>query len=1086
MWYEIFLFEIRYRLRRPETYVYFLFLLLFSLGSVDFIFQGIDLGSVHKNAPIVIGKTMGAVSAISMIIASLIMGIPVIRDHQYDMESLLYVNPISKLDYLLGRFMGSFAILLFAFSGLLLGSMLGEFMPWHNPEDMMPFRPMSYLITYVEIVIPILFLGGSLFFVTGALTKKNMVVYTQAIVLFVFFILTKSITNLFLQGLLDPYSLTSLTQVTESWDSVQRNEQLIPFTGILLWNKLFWTAISFIILSYGYRKFSLTLHAPARKYKKKTHKDNHPEEVSIADIPLPAINTQGGLKASINQVGHLSWFYFTSIATQVSFLALLFCSAMIILINSINLGTVYGVNSYPKAYFIIEELQEMSSYFFVIVLLFYSGEIIWKEKDINFKSIYDATPISDFSHLISKYIGLSMIYIVMILSLIFYGVIFQLMNGYFTFDISVFFQGFFMEVFPFLMLYSIASFFFQAISNRKVIGIILTLVFCICVLLLHSLGIGDGLYTYAGGFLGTYSDMNGYAQGVIPYLLIKTYWFVFGGMVLIASSAIISRGAETSVMHRVKYMGSRISKSMRYAGLILLLVFTVMGCSIYYNTHVLNTYWSENDKQSYRFKYEDSLREFKNNNQPFIRDVTLDVDLYPRGNSYSIRGTYKMYNPHKTAIHAIHIQKYLNDHVAIDTLYFDQKNINQSEHIELGYYIFNLDQPLLPGDTIQMDFIQSYKSIGFEENPSIDGLLENGSFINYKHLPTIGYNDDYEIGDASTRTHLGLPPRDHIGSIEDESFVRLNRIGTDADLIHLDVKISTDSDQIPIAPGTLIEYYMEDDRVHYHYKMSQPTINFYTLLSGKYEVMRDVWQSSLQGGPVNLEIYSHPTHDYNLERMMESMKHALSYCSENFSPYPYKELRIVEFPRYANFAQAFPTVIPFSESIGFLLDIDDKKDVDMVYFITAHEAAHQWWGTQVEAAPVQGANMILETLAQYTAIMIFQQKYPQEKIDQFLDLQLELYEDEKKRHDEEPPLSLVEDQEYIYYNKGVLNMYELQEHIGEERINQALAAFLRDWNSTDGVEKIKQERYATSKDLMRYFKQVAGEHSVTLLEELFY
>ena len=97
MLYEFFIFEIKYRLKRPETYFFFLLLFLFSAVGVEFVFQGIDLGLVKKNSPLVIAKTMGAITGLSMIIASMIMGVPVLRDFQYDVTSLIYVNPISRL-----------------------------------------------------------------------------------------------------------------------------------------------------------------------------------------------------------------------------------------------------------------------------------------------------------------------------------------------------------------------------------------------------------------------------------------------------------------------------------------------------------------------------------------------------------------------------------------------------------------------------------------------------------------------------------------------------------------------------------------------------------------------------------------------------------------------------------------------------------------------------------------------------------------------------------------------------------------------------------------------------------------------------
>ena len=102
MWYNIFKFEIQYRIKRPDTYIFFLFLFLFSIAGVDFIFQGVDLGILKKNSPIVIAKTMGAITGIFMILSSMIMGVSILRDFEYQIESLIFSTPIQKKDYLLG------------------------------------------------------------------------------------------------------------------------------------------------------------------------------------------------------------------------------------------------------------------------------------------------------------------------------------------------------------------------------------------------------------------------------------------------------------------------------------------------------------------------------------------------------------------------------------------------------------------------------------------------------------------------------------------------------------------------------------------------------------------------------------------------------------------------------------------------------------------------------------------------------------------------------------------------------------------------------------------------------------------------
>jgi len=295
MWYTIFKFEIQYRIKRPDTYVFFLFLFLFSIVGVDFIFQGSEMGLMKKNSPIVIAKTMGAITGIFMILASMIMGVSVLRDFEYNIESLLFSAPINKKDYLLGRFLGSFAVLLFAFTGILFGMMLSEFMPWHNPEDLLGFNAIVYIKTFLMVTLPTLFFGASLFFVTGALSRNLVVVYTQGIILFVIFMLTKAITNEFWQAILDPFSLTTTTFATKSWSALEKSTQELPFVGTILYNKLFWVSLGILALIYGYKKFNFNVVKEKRSKRKQFEKLVAKSTSVVSDIEVPEATKQYGL-----------------------------------------------------------------------------------------------------------------------------------------------------------------------------------------------------------------------------------------------------------------------------------------------------------------------------------------------------------------------------------------------------------------------------------------------------------------------------------------------------------------------------------------------------------------------------------------------------------------------------------------------------------------------------------------------------------------------------------------------------------------------------------------------------------------------
>jgi len=1089
MWYDIFKFEIQYRIKRPDTYVFFLFLFLFSIVGVDFVFQGAELGLMKKNSPIIIAKTMGAITGIFMILASMIMGVSVLRDFEYEIESLIFSTPIKKKDYLLGRFLGSFTVLFFVFTGILFGMILGEFMPWHDPNDLLEFNVFVYVKTFLMVTLPTLFFGASLFFVTGALSRNLIVVYTQGIFLFVVFMLTKAITNEFWQAILDPFSLTTTTFVTKSWTVLEKSTQSIPFLGALMYNKLFWLSLGILALLYGYRKFNFNIIKEKRsKERKQTQVLAIKNTDDTSDIVIPNAKKEYGLYSKWNQLKQFSWFYFLSICKQSSFWAIVISGMIIILVNSVNLGTVHGVDSYPATYFIVEELQETSIYFFIIVLVFYSGELVWKERSAKLNLIYDATPTSSFVKLVGKYIGLNLIFVVLILTLIGSGIIFQTLSGYYNYEFQVYFYGFFLEILPFLSLYAFIAFFIQSVVNHKFVGIILTIIFFIANGALGVFGFDHDLYLFGGNSLGTYSDMNGYGHSLKPYLFIKSYWFFFGILLLIIGSLVSVRGIETNLVKRIKTSKYRLNKPLFRLFSIVLFAFITVGGFIFYNANILNEYWTNSEATAFRVDYEKELKQFEYVVQPKLVDVNLQFELYPSTRDYTVEGYYILKNTNSEDIKSIHIQKLIEENVTIDSIAFEGGAMLDNQYKKFDYYIFNLNTALKPGDSVKMYFKQSFTTKGFELGNSNVNINNNGTFFNNSDLPTIGYNRKYELNDTSDREDYNLPIRFNKADREDVNELVNARSGSDSDGIRFEMTIGTSIDQTALVPGNLLRQWTENRRNYFHYKMEIPMINFYSIVSANYEIKKDKWTSNKDSikKPIDLEIYYHKGHDYNIDRMMTSMKASLNYYSKNFSPYQYEQLRIMEFPRYAEFAQSFPGTIPFSEAIGFVLDIDDEKDVDMAFYVTAHEIAHQWFGMQVEAANVKGQLMILETLSQYAAIMVLKQKYSEEKVLQFLETQKEDYKKGKDREaGKESSLALVENQDYVYYAKGAIKMYEFQKAIGEEQVNKALKRFLEDWNTKNGTLKLKTDRYATTQDLLSYFREVTPDSLQYKITDLF-
>ena len=116
----------------------------------------------------------------------------------------------------------------------------------------------------------------------------------------------------------------------------------------------------------------------------------------------------------------------------------------------------------------------------------------------------------------------------------------------------------------------------------------------------------------------------------------------------------------------------------------------------------------------------------------------------------------------------------------------------------------------------------------------------------------------------------------------------------------------------------------------------------------------------------------------------------------------------------------------------------------MVFYVVAHEMGHQWWGHQVVGANMQGATSLVETLAQYSALMTMEKEYGRDTMRKFLQYEMDNYLRARGAEllKERPLLRVEASQGYIHYRKGSVVMYYLREMIGEEAVNRALRKVL--------------------------------------------
>lgn len=1082
MFTTIFKYELKYWFKKPSFYIYlaifFVLALLISASSAG-IFDSLTMSvgsSKIVNSPINLNGMFNGVTIFIYFLFPSIIGVSIFRDFNSEMHTILYSYPFTKKDYLFGKFLSSFLIVTLIVLTVGLGMFLGFRLPGTNAEVVGDFRFLSYLQTYFIYIIPNVFLFGSIVFATVTFTRNISAGFIVVVVLMLIQGVSESllsdIDNRLISAMLDPFGSQAANYYTRYWTVAEQNELLLPFKGVVIYNRLLWLAIATIVFGLVFKYFSFSQNAASFSFKKqKAERVTKSNFGGIIKIELPKVSYDFSFLQNLKTSWKLSNIDFKFIVKSWPFISILLVGLIFILIMSISLSQISGTKTYPTTWQMLLYPGNTFTAFINILTFLYAGMLVQRAKMARFNHLIDVTPIPNWTLFLSKFVALLKMQVVLLFVIMVGGIIFQIYRGYYNFEIDHYLYELLVLKFVNFAIWAFLALFIQTLVGNAYLGLFILLVVSMGLPFLSFAGIEQSIFKYNYGPSYSYSDMNGYGASFNSYFTYKVYWFFAGLVLFILSLLFWVRGLPHSFKERLLIAKSRFKGAYLIAFVAFLGVFLLIGSGIYYENNVLNKRLSSKERELSQVGWEKKYKKFENKTQPRIVSVNVSMDIFPKELDFKANGTYVLVNKSSEKIDSI----LLNHNKYPSTFTFDKNNTLVLEDTIYNFDIYKLDKSLFPGDSLQLVFEVKNKSNTFLRTHS--DVKENGTFINNKALfPSLGYSSEGELRDDETREKYDLPKNELKPFPSDSTALGNTYISKDSDWIDFEATVSTSSDQIAIAPGYLQKEWVEGDRRYFHYKMDSKILNFYAFNSARYEVKKDTWND------VNLEIYYHKGHEYNLERMIKGMKASLEYNSKYFSPYQHKQVRIVEFPRTdGSFAQSFPNTIPFSEGVGFIADVDDsdKGGVDYGFAITVHELAHQWWAHQVIGADVKGATMMSESMSDYVKLKVLEHEHGKKKMRKYLKESLDAYLQgrtvEKKR---ESPLMYNDGQMYIHYKKGSLVFYALSDYIGEENLNAAIKKY---------VEKVKFQEapYTTSIEMVDYIKQATPDSLKYVIKDMF-
>ncbi|HEX6576150.1 MAG TPA: hypothetical protein VF042_14375, partial [Gemmatimonadaceae bacterium] len=1031
------------------------------------------------NSPFIITAMTVMSCQIWLLVGAAVAGEAAARDVHTGIHPLMYTSSVTKGEYLFGRFIAALILNAGVLLGVQIGSILAAYAPGISREIIGPFRPGAYLTAFILIGISNAFIGTTAQFLVALRTGRPIAAYAGSLGLF---FLSYPLTVLLFLSRLSKLGLWRLTdaigvfaimnEMMSNWTIAEKNVRPFVLEGMMLWNRIMWIAIALALLGAIYLTFrfahrtALTLRLGwlTRRFRRRVALS---DDERTTPVTVPAVHQSFGAVTGMHQVLSIAKSSFWMLAKSPAGLFLLavfpFFVGLVITVQMEHWGVpLLPRTGYVLTKYVMASLKFMADYRVIVPLLmiYYVGELIWRERDARVNETMDAAPVREWVLFAGKYLGLALLLAGSLVIVTIAVMVAQLTMGYHHFEIGLSLAMLFGLQLPEYLIFGVLIFTINSLVNQKYVGMLLSIAAYVFIVFSSFFHVEHNLLVYGAGAQWSYTGMRGLGSSVAPWLWFKLYWAAWALLLAVAARLFWVRGLQSRSRTRFALARLRFTPATaKVAGLAAGLI-VVLGGFIFYNTNVLNEY--RTDKQSIRRQadYERRYGKYEHIAQPQPAETKLNVEVYPQRGTAEIAGSYRLVNRGESPIDSIHLE---TPSFVTTQLTFNRPATRVLSDDDLGHFIYALQTPLAPGDSVTLNFNVKIEPRGFGNNGAIRAVVKNGSYFTGAILPVIGYQPRRELTSADDRRAEGLPRQITLPTPDDVD----PTVAAGPESL-FDATVSTDMDQIAVAPGELRRTWTDSGRRYFHYKSDIPLAGLYVFFSADYAVHRERW------GDVDVQFFTSPRDTAILDRIRNSARASLDYYGTQFGPYPYGFLQFIEQPSNGLGMGVDGSGVVTELEGSFLLNPRGDR-LDAISEIVAHEMAHQWWGVQLKYAFAEGAVLLSESLAWYSGMQVVKRTRGRERLRQFMHYLREPYPWPPMRTG--LPLLRAMDP-YAGYRRGPFAFYALSEYIGEDKLNTALRNLLQ-------KKGFGRSSLATTADLYTEMKAVTPDSLKPLLHDLF-
>ncbi len=1063
---EVFRLELAHNARRPLFWI-----LILVLG---FLSQQMSTGqaSVGSGNSAVGGTKAWITSefAVAQLLAILVSacygffvavaaGLSVVHDQDHKVGEVLHATPLTPAEYIWGKF----AAVLVSFVGVLvlhlsLSAFFNHALPKGDRGDILgPFAIMNYLRPALVFGLPtIVFMAGTSF-ALGTLTRKPVLVFiapVAAILAGAFFLWEWSPNwldprlNYALQ-LIDPGGVRWLS---EAWLKSDRgvsfyNHKSIPLDSGFVAMRFVWIAIGLAAVAWSQRRFARDLrgashvrgwappsatpmagsdgrvgsHAPALAL---------PDAVSLLPKPLASLGMTTSRAGFVSGLAEVLRVELRELASQPG----LYLFVPMILLQAY--GSVVSTGAFDTTLLatpgtLAVRLLNTLTLLLCLLLLFYTVESLQRERSTGIASISWSTPLRTSALLLAKGLANAVVASVVILACLVGAVLVLLVQGKVPMNLGPFAIVWGLLLIPTLLLWtSFVTLGYAATGNRFT-----TYGLGLAALVVTGLFQAKHRMNWVGNWdlwsTVRWTDLGVFELDRRALILNRLEALGFALLFVILTVRVFPRREHdaTRVVQRLR--PSALGRTM--LGLSPFILVPLIAGTVLYFT-VQEGFQGAATRKRQKDYWKQNLLTWNRAPLPSLAGVDLDVTLEPARRWYRVSGHYVLTNPHPEPLPQLPLTAGQQWDSLSWTL--DGKPYQPDDRSRLC--VFTPTQPLAHGDSVTIGF--RYEGV-FPKGVTKNGgtyqqfVLPSGvvltGFEAPSWVPIIGYVREIGVEDQNKTEPRVFPDSFFVGQTNPALAMGFGYFPTR-------IRVTGPADYTYNATGVLKGDTVDHGRRTVLWESDHP-VRIFNLCAGRWKVKR--------GEGATLYYDAH--HPYNIDEMLQAMVESRRWYSRWFCPYPWRDLRLSEFPAPADYAQGSPTNITFAEGIGFLTKSEPKADA--AFWITAHEVAHQWWGNIIMPAEGPGSEILAEGMAHFSTMLLTQQVQGAEGGMAFRRFCEKRYAT-GRREDAERPLTKVDESREgdsrLIYERGGWVLWMMQDLMGRDAALRGIQEFVREFRDT--------------------------------------